>query len=598
MVEILNYVTMQLLQPCTLMNLLALLYPLISLFFAALVLYLSYSNNKARREQATREEQLKKQLLEASLLSEIQNKINFSLSLEKMIDIIIESLHTLFPTSNIAAVSIKNGKLIFQMHVRESVGPTFVEYVKTNLLASFPKNRHEETSEVLDECVYETASDKTNTKLPGSFFRVPLIVNKSVVGVIGIAAQRPYLYNQEDLRLLDQVVGQAGTTFSRLTQAAAKDEERALAIIENLPEGVLMVDEHHTLTLINTKARALLGIEKEKPTTLDVIAALSHLVDVSACLRDILLYKKECVPAEGKLNDIPLTVTVHPVYQSHHHRPSGALVVLHDKTKDTAKDQVKEEFTAMIVHELRSPLTAMKGASQFLKANPTMDRQEQQKLLTVIDEQSQKLLGQISFILDATRMDAGKFTVDKEIGDLKKLIMERVQLFTPEAANKHISLRSDIASEIPPVPIDAMRIGQVLNDLLSNSLKYTPPRGRITVRAQADEQKVSVSVSDTGVGIPKEKLGNVFSKFFHVDHHSGPEGEHVASTGLGLYIAKGIVEAHNGKIWVESEENKGTTISFSLPIESYAKEKPEILTATIKPGALGINQTIKRQSVH
>lgn len=580
------------------MNLLALLSPLISLFFAVLVLYLSYSNNKARREQAIREEQLKKQLLEASLLSEIQNKINFSLSLEKTIDIIIQSLHRLFPTSNIAAVSIKNGKLVFQMHVRESVGPAFVEYVKTKLLASFPDSRHEETSEVLDECVYETVSDETNTKLPGSFFRVPLIVNKGVVGVIGIAAQRPYLYNQEDLRLLDQVVGQAGTTFSRLTQTAAKDEERALAVLENLPEGVFMVDEHHTLRLINSKARIILSIEKEKPTTLDVIAALSQVVDVSACLRDVLLYEKECIPAEGVLNNIPLAVTVVPVYKSHQHSISGALVLLHDKSIDKAKAQVREDFTAMMVHELRSPLTAMKGASQFLKASPTMDRQEQQKLLTVIDEQSQKLLGQISFILDAARMDAGKFTVDKEIGDMKKLIMERVALFSPEAKNKHISLRSDIASEIPPVPIDAMRIGQVLNDLLSNSLKYTPPGGRITLRAQADEQKVSVSVSDTGVGIPKEKLGNVFSKFFHVDHHSGPEGKHVASTGLGLYIAKGIVEAHNGKIWIESEENKGTTISFSLPIDSHAKEKSEILTASIKPGGLGIDQTIKHQSVH
>lgn len=571
------------------MNLLTLLSPLLTFFFGCLVIYISYANDKARRIEAAREEVLRKRLMEAMVMREMQEKISYSLSIEKTIDIIIESLHALFPNSNISSVSMKKGKLVYQMHVRESVGNVFVNYVKTNLLASFPESKHQRMPDVIDEFVFEEHLNGNDTRLPGSFFRVPFIVNKVVVGVIGISSVLPQQYFEEDLRLLDQLVGQAGISFSQLQHVLEKDEEIPIAIIESLSDGIFMVDEQHTLTMINNKARRLLGIVKDAPTTLDAIAALSSSIDLSACLREVLLYEKRCESKDTMLNKLPVMISVVPVYQRHRHSVTGALVILREVSAEKEKTQIKEDFTNIMIHELRSPLTAIKGASQFLKANSSMDKENRERLLGIINEQSRKLLEQITIVLDAARLDAGRFTIDKSVGDIRSLINETVQVFEAEAKTKNIVIKTEFGEELPMLPFDPLRIGQVLNDLLSNSLKYTQPGGTVAIKAIQQDGYVVVSVSDNGIGIPKDKQAELFSKFARINQEGKPITNRIIGTGLGLYIARGIIDGHGGKISLQSDEHKGTTICFTLPIENVkaAFDEGSLLTASsVKPGIL------------
>ena len=179
------------------------------------------------------------------------------------------------------------------------------------------------------------------------------------------------------------------------------------------------------------------------------------------------------------------------------------------------------------------------------------------------------LLDQVGSILDAAKLDSGNLVLNKKPLNLAELINERIKIFLPQADKKHISLSSDLPQELPLIAFDKIRIAQVVNNLLSNSLKFTPTDGKIIISVKIINnsqggQEVRVSVSDSGIGIPKEKQKDIFVKFHQVESNqikNSPD-----SSGLGLYIVKRIVEAHDGSVEVESEEGHGTTISFTLPL--------------------------------
>ena len=178
------------------------------------------------------------------------------------------------------------------------------------------------------------------------------------------------------------------------------------------------------------------------------------------------------------------------------------------------------------------------------------------------------MLDEVALILDAAKLEAGLFTIQKIPGDLKQLIAERVQIFQSQAHEKFINLLVEVDPSLPTFNFDPIHIGQVVNNLISNALKFTSSGGSIKISAKPAIGSVVISVSDTGAGIPKDKQHLLFTKFTQL---SGAQHGSVG-TGLGLYIVKGVVEAHGGTVSLDSEEGRGTTITFSLPIDSSAKK--------------------------
>lgn len=190
---------------------------------------------------------------------------------------------------------------------------------------------------------------------------------------------------------------------------------------------------------------------------------------------------------------------------------------------------------------------------------------DQEKLLSIINQQSKSLLEEIGGILDAAKIEAGKFTVQKTANDIRKLIKDAVASFAPEARKKQIYLSEELVEPLPAVSFDYLPLTHVLNNLISNSLKYTREGGKVTITAQKDENFLKVSVWDNGIGIAKEDQKDLFSKFYQVIRTTQDYSK--KGTGLGLYITKGIVEAHGGSVGVYSGEGKGTTIFFRIPAD-------------------------------
>lgn len=225
----------------------------------------------------------------------------------------------------------------------------------------------------------------------------------------------------------------------------------------------------------------------------------------------------------------------------------------------------KNRFLGIAAHDLRNPLTSIRGLSEILlseAAGPLTE--DQQEYLSVIHSASSGMLALVNNLLDISVIESGRLDLDKTTGSLKSLIEERLRIYRILALEKEISL-SDGLSEIGEQEYDSSKIGQVLDNLLGNAIKFSPAGSRVHITLERRENMAVVGVRDQGPGIPKEDQEKIFGEFHRLRTKS-TGGE--KSTGLGLAIVKRIVEAHGGSLYVESRLNAGTTLSFTLPLES------------------------------
>jgi len=223
-------------------------------------------------------------------------------------------------------------------------------------------------------------------------------------------------------------------------------------------------------------------------------------------------------------------------------------------------DRMKSEFLSTAAHELRTPLTSILGFSEILLKRK-LDEERRSRFLKIINEESAGLAGLINDLLDVSRIESGRgFKIKKAPTDVKDIILENVDLFKSQT-DKH-TFKVNLPSDLVKIELDKDKIDQVMENLLSNAIKFSPQGGKITVSIEQADEKVKMSVTDTGIGIPKKDLPHIFEKFYRADNASS---QAIGGTGLGLGIVKYIVESHGGEISAESKLGKGSTFSFTLP---------------------------------
>lgn len=228
-------------------------------------------------------------------------------------------------------------------------------------------------------------------------------------------------------------------------------------------------------------------------------------------------------------------------------------------------DQLKKDFLASVTHELKSPLTSLiMYIDLFLEGAAGKLNDKAKKFLKIMERSSNRLSRFIDDLLDMAKIERGKMEIKKESLEIFPIVSETVELIKPQADEKDIEIAMNIPDNLPLVFVDGDRTRQIITNLLSNSIKFTPEKGKVSINIEDEKGYVQVSLSDTGIGIPPEQIDKIFDKFEQVkevrERVKGPKG-----TGLGLAIVKSIVEAQGGKIWVESEVDKGSTFYFTLP---------------------------------
>lgn len=263
---------------------------------------------------------------------------------------------------------------------------------------------------------------------------------------------------------------------------------------------------------------------------------------------------------------------------------AGVVLNVRDITERQEAARLKDDLLSVVSHELRTPLTSLRGFAELLLTR-TLSPEKQQRFLTIIHDETVRLSDLITDFLDLQRMQAGRQPYRLVQTDLVVVLRDMVSLFTP-ASGPHV-MRLEVQDALPAVHADVERLRQVLANLLSNALKFSPHGGEVIVGGRAQETQVLVWVTDHGLGIPPEAMPKLFSKFYRVEHH---ETRQIGGTGLGLALVKEIVEAHHGSVWVESTLGQGSTFFFTVPVALPAPEGsasdhlPSAAAAPSKPG--------------
>ncbi|MBN2709045.1 MAG: hypothetical protein JXR46_08370 [Calditrichaceae bacterium] len=277
----------------------------------------------------------------------------------------------------------------------------------------------------------------------------------------------------------------------------------------------------------------------------------------------------ELTATDGEL--VPLRIFLTDYYR--HSEKAGFLAVLSDLRPQRRIERLKADFNSMIVHDLRSPLNIIQGYIDIVRTQVVGKiSNEQAELLLIAKENVDKVLKLIDNFLTASKLEAGKFSIKTEVNSLNALIEAIYEHHLILAKKKEIELKHDLDARMSLMEFDKIRIEQVITNYVSNALKFTKKNGTITIRSLLTEEKnkltgenmpvVQVSVTDTGVGIPIEEQAKVFSKYEQTE--AGKDAS-LKGTGLGLAICKEIVSLHNGRVWLESQQEKGSTFYFSIP---------------------------------
>ncbi len=236
-------------------------------------------------------------------------------------------------------------------------------------------------------------------------------------------------------------------------------------------------------------------------------------------------------------------------------------------------DEMKDFFISSVSHELKSPLSYIKGYIElFLGENSGSLSEDQQEYFNIIKKNIARLSGFISDILELAKIKSGSMAVSRQEADIEEVARDALSFCRPGAEEKNIELGIEVSAKIPKLYFDGDKINQALQNLVGNALKFTPEGGRVTIGIKDEGRKLQVSVNDTGIGIPPEKVDSVFEKFSQVKDNLD-KVNNVKGTGLGLSIVKGIIEAHGEKIWVESQPDKGSSFIFTLSKEAGKNEK-------------------------
>jgi PAS domain S-box-containing protein len=404
---------------------------------------------------------------------------------------------------------------------------------------------------------------KSGEYLTGEFGARPLIADAKVVGAFGIV---------RDI-----------TERKRAEEATERVRRRDETLVETSPVGVVVVDASGRVVLVNREAERITDFSYKRGDPLEALhqGAVRRRPDGTEYAPEELpvaraLYQGETVRAEeirfhfADGRTVPTLVNAVPISGTEG-EVAGAIVIIQDITPLEELEKLRGEFLGIVSHELKTPVTAIKGsAAMALTGRDLPDAPQARELFEIIDEQADRLAELIDNLLDMTRIEAGSLTVSPEATDVRTVLEEARATSARSHALHEIQIQ--VPDDLPTVNADRRRLAQVLLNLLSNAAKFSPEGEPITITVEDDSSRVMVHVRDRGRGIPADKLPHLFKKFSRVHER---QGRGLQGSGLGLAICKGIVEAHGGRIWVDSEgEGKGSTFSFTLPVATEESAAP------------------------
>ncbi len=360
-------------------------------------------------------------------------------------------------------------------------------------------------------------------------------------------------------------VGDLARAFNRmaakLKEAMAlvtAERDRMAIVLESMSDAIFVVDGEGRVTMTNKSAGKVLQVPRDAANGRHLIEVVrDHEID--ALLQQCLKTRTQQTGVIELRSKRQLLGVIATPFQE----DSGCLLLIQDLTELRRLETVRRDFIANLSHELRTPIASIKALGETLHDGAVEQPSVARDFLEKINLEVDRLAQMVQEMGELSRIESGEAPLQKTPVNVAEVVDRAAGRLKAQADRAGLRLETQVATDLPRVPADEARIEQVLVNLIHNAIKFTPSGGRITVSAKADGGNLIVAVSDTGVGISEDDLPRVFERFYKADRARAGGG-----TGLGLAIARHVVEAHGGRIWVESVEGRGATFSFTLPLST------------------------------
>jgi PAS domain S-box-containing protein len=392
----------------------------------------------------------------------------------------------------------------------------------------------------------------------------PLVVRDSSVGVLNVFSHKIGAYTQTDMDVVTAFAVHAATGVANAQLFAEMQAASRLyaGLFEDSIDPILITNTAGEITDANVRAESFLGYKRE--ILFDRSIKSLHSSEPEGTLDDIsslepgetISYEAVMVRATGE----ELLLEIHAKRIDVAHQPFLQWI-LHDISERLKLDELRDDLTAMIFHDLRSPLANVISSLDVLQGSMPPEGDTLQSVLNIAMRSSRRLSRLVNSLLDTTLLGAGKDVLDKAEASIQSVVEEAVEEVLPIAVAKSHEMSVKLAKNMPKILIDINMIRRVMINLLENAIKYTPSGGQITVHARRKGKQIIVRVQDTGPGVARDDQQRIFEKFIRASLADRPKG-----LGLGLSFCKLAIEAHGGRIWVDSEPGKGSNFYFRLPV--------------------------------
>lgn len=385
------------------------------------------------------------------------------------------------------------------------------------------------------------------------------------------------IYGNDELGQLAVAVNNLSVRVEEAQEASEAERRRLDSVLSYMTDGVLATDRRGNVVIINDTAQDYLDKSEEDTIGRSILDVLDISEDYT--LRDLLEKQQEIIlDMSDKGNKDLILHAYFSLIQRETGFISGLVCVLHDVTEQEKNEREQQQFVSNVSHELRTPLTSLRSYIEALNDGAWKDPSIAPKFLKVTQNETDRMIRMINDLLSLSRIDRGTAKLNLEYVNLNEFLAYIINRFDmmihsdeenaagSGAPQKHYVIKRNFTSQDIWQEIDTDKMTQVIDNLMNNAIKYSPDGGTITVRLFRSREHVLISIADQGLGIPRADLAKVFDRFYRVDKaRSRQQG----GTGLGLAISKEIVEAHRGRIWVNSTEGRGSTFYISLPYEAY-----------------------------
>jgi len=539
-----------------------------------------------KRRQATEARQqitqLEERNRELGLLYELRDAIGYSLDYNEVMELIMPSLHSVLDYHASAFLLVtEEEQTELTIWIHPNSPEEVVDQVELNLIGAFNSISDKQISKNtivtrLNKADYLASIRHSPFQRLKSSLNIPLVIKDGTLnrlaGMVNISSYNSDAFDQSTSKLFHSIANNIiSDTLEKQRRMLAEEKNVMEMMVGSMSDGVIMFDQKKHISLLNSSAKKMLGLEvngvirdsnlMESLGNSQLACAIRAVCDRNGNNSLDITCAEESFEEEIFVEDTKmfLSASVSPL-KADDGKMCGIVAVLRDITKRKEIDEAKSNFISTVSHELRTPLTAIKNAVSIIETSDAID-DILQRFVIIANRNIDRLERLINEILAFSKLETGKMEMTFEPVDLRSLSYEIIANIQELAKQKSIEIKEKIPDGLPKAYADPHRLEQVLTNILDNAIKFTPENGRITIEARfvnSNSNYLEVSVSDTGIGIALEDQQRIFDRFERATLYN-------KGVGLGLAIAKRIIDDHNGKIWVESESGKGSKFIFTVP---------------------------------